>query len=531
MIESGSDTRRWAKAIVGAALVALVSGTALAGPSATAATSSPPAIVPLNSTVTITTSGWGHGRGMSQYGAWGAAKQGLTYQKILSFYYPGTTLASKSNGTMRVWITSDNDKRLNVKPAKGLRVKDSSGKSLALPTGSKYTQWRISRSGSKRVLAYKNAKGAWTTYKTKLSATRVWYFYNNTSKTVTLVLPSGSTRTYRGQLDLRFSGSKGALSVNAVSMEDYLKSVVPSEMPASWASEALKAQSVAARSYAARYKANLGGKKSYDICDTTACQVYRGVGNEAAASSAAVSATSGKTLWYDGKAVWAEFSSSNGGYSAKGSYPYQVAKADPYDASMRQFWALPFTSSAIQKKYSSIGTFSSITVNSRDGKGLWGGRVTSVTIKGSKKSVTVSGTSFKSTMGLRETMLEITAGLATGTGNYKRWQSLGGSPGTVLGPPSGSETVVADGLVAPFDAGTLFWSKATGSKRLSDAVLGAYQAAGGPAGKLGFPTSDVGAITTPLVDGIKSGTQATFAAGLISCPKDAKPADCVVSYG
>ena len=530
MTESRRDTQRWTRTIVGTALVALVSGTILASP-ATAATPSP-AVAPLNSTITITTDGWGHGRGMSQYGAWAAAKQGLTYQKILSFYYPGTTLASKSNGTMRVWITADTDNRLNVKPASGLRVKDSAGTALTLPTGSTYVQWRISRSGSKRVLAYQNAKGAWTTYKTKLSPTKVWTFSNTSSKKVTLVLPNGTTKTYRGEIAFRFSGTKNALSVNAVGMEDYLKSVVPSEMPASWASEALKAQSVAARSYAARYKANLGGKKTYDICDTTSCQVYKGASTETAASSAAVSATSGKTLWYGGNAVWAEFSSSNGGYSVKGSFPYQVAQADPYDASMRQYWALPFTATAIQKKYPTIGTFSSITVNSRDGKGPWGGRVTSLTLKGSAKSVTVSGTSFKSTMGLRETLMQITGGLATGTANYQRWQSLGGSPGTLLGPPAASETTVAGGLVAPFDSGTLYWSKATGSKRLSGAVLTAYQAAGGPGGTLGFPTSDVGAIGQQLVDSIKTGTQATFAAGLISCPTNAKAAgDCVVSFG
>ena len=79
-------------------------------------------------------------------------------------------------------------------------------------------------------------------------------------------------------------------------MENYLRSVVPAEMPGGWATEALKAQAVAARSYAARYRANLGGKQVYDICDTTACQAYYGTGTEFSATNAAVAATANREL-------------------------------------------------------------------------------------------------------------------------------------------------------------------------------------------------------------------------------------------
>ena len=489
-----------------------------------------PPVAPLNSAITITTVGWGHGRGMSQYGAWGAAKQGLTYDKILAFYYPGTTLATKSGTTLRVWLKAD-DGTTNVSPASGLKVKDAAGKSLTLPTGSKYTQWRITRSSNKQALSYRNAKGVWTTQKTSLNAKKTWQFYNSSSNTVTVLLPDSVTRTYRGTVAHVLSGTS-ARTINNVSLEDYLKSVVPAEMPASWAAEALKAQSVAARSYALRYKANVGASNNYDICDTTACQAYKGTGSEYATTTSAVAATAGKVLTYGSTIAWTEFSSSNGGYSVKGSYAYQVAKADPYDASMNQYWAIPITAATLQQKYPTIGAFASVTVNSRDGNGQWGGRVTSVTIKGSKTSVTVSGTSFKSTLGLRETLMTITSGLAANTANYKRWQQLGGSRGDALGPPVGSEAVVGGGLVAPFARGTLYWSDDTGSRLLSGAVLAAYLDADGPTGALGFPTSDVDAITTQKVDGIASGTEATFENGLISCPKDANDADdCVVSLG
>ena len=527
-----TKTNRPARTLASAAagLVALAGLGFASTPSAQAATAST-AVAPLNQTVTITTAGWGHGRGMSQYGAWGAAKQGLKYDAILAFYYPGTKTASTPNDTMRVWIKAD-DGTLNVKPAKGLGVQDAAGKSVALPTGSKYTQWRITRSSDKQKLAYRDTKGSWVTYTPKgLSTSKIWYFYNSSSGNVSVVLPGGTTRSYRGTV-AHVLYDTSARTVNYVPLESYLRAVVPSEMPASWSSEALKAQSVAARSYAVRYKGNLKGAKDYDVCDTSACQVYKGIGNEYATTDAAVQATAGQVLTYQGTVAWTEFTSSNGGYSAAGSFPYQVAKADPYDAAMRQYWAVPVTASAIAAKYPTIGTFSSLTVNSRDGKGMWGGRVTSVTITGSKKSVTVSGTSFKSTMGLRETLMIVTAGLAKGTANYARWQSLGGSSGITLGPPSASETSVGGGLVAPFTGGTLYWTAATGSRMLSGPVLAAYAGADGPTGDLGFPTSDVRPITVTKAGSIAQGTEATFANGLISCPSTAKTADdCVVSYG
>lgn len=518
---TGALTAALALGVLGAA-----PGTALAAPEQVTAT---------NSTLTITTAGWGHGRGMSQYGAQAAAKQGLSYAKILAFYYPGTKLESLAkNDTIRVWITADTDKKVHVYPASGLRVRDSKGKTFTLPTGKNYTKWRISRSGSKRVLYYRDAKGTYRKYsnsKFKLDAKRVWYFENTKTGTVKLYLASGN-RTYRGSLSLRFYGS-GARTVNNVSMENYLRSVVPSEMPASWNAEALKSQTVAARSYSARYRANLGGKQVYDICNTAACQVYKGTMTEHAATDAAVKATAGKVLTYKKQFAWTEFSSSNGGYSVKGSNDYIKAKADPYDASMNQVWSTAVKTSTIEKKYSSIGKLKSITLT-RDGKGRWGGRVTQVTLTGSKGTKKVTGTSFKSALGLRETLMTISGGLATNSANYTTWQdSFGGSKGSLLGVPAGTEQVRSGGLYAPFESGALWWSKATGSHRLSPLANQAYLQAGGPeTSELGFPTKDEGKITKAKADGVKEGTEVYFQKGLISCPAAAKDATaCVVSLG
>jgi SpoIID/LytB domain protein len=489
------------------------------------------AIKPLNSTITIVTAGWGHGVGMSQYGAYGAAKAGLDYSKILAFYYPGTTQAKlAANETLRVWIKGDTDRALNFAVATGLTVRDSAGKTKVLPTSSKYREWRMTFSGTSRKLSYKNSAGKWVTYNTGLNAKKIWYVYNTSSKVVTVKLP-GYSRKYRGEMGLAYNGGS-PITVNKVTMEDYLRGVVPSEMPASWSTEALKAQVVAARSYAARYKQNLKGKKSYDICNTTACQVYYGASNEDSRTDAAIKATAGIVLKYQDTIAYTMFSSSNGGYSAKGDYPYLTAHEDPYDDDMlNQYRLYTFTSAQIQKKFPSIGTFKSITLT-RDGAGQFGGRVTKATITGSKGSETISGSTFKSTFGLRERLALVVGGLSKGSGNYERWVGAKQVNGTI-GVPTTSEQVMGSGLYAQFSNGDLYWTKATGSRYLHGAVLAAYKDVKAVSSDLGWPTSDVKKITdSQMVPGIPTGVYATFAKGMISCPSSAaKASQCLVSYG
>ncbi len=395
--------------------LASLAATALTLTGAVAATgpaqAAPERIATTESTLTVTTAGWGHGRGMSQYGAQGAAKQGLDHTDILAFYYPGTKLEKlPKDDVIRVWITGDTDGKVHVYAAKGLRVRDSKGKTFTLPTGKDYSKWRLSRSGSKTVLYHRNAKGKYVKYankKLKLDPKRQWSFENPKTGAVRLYLASGN-RTYRGRLALGFHEG-GARTVNHVKMEDYLRSVVPSEMPAYWHAEALRAQTVAARSYAARYRANLDGKKVYDICNTTGCQVYKGTMSENAATDKAVKATARQVMTYKKHYAWAEFSSSNGGYSVDGPNDYIIAQEDPYDLAMNQVVSVKLKTATIEKKYPSIGNLKSITLE-RDGKGRWGGRVTQVTLTGSEGSKKVTGTAFKSAFGLRETLLTISDG-------------------------------------------------------------------------------------------------------------------------
>lgn len=366
----------------------------LAAPSPAAAD---PATGPRSGSFRIEGAGFGHGWGMSQYGAYGAATKGLSWQQILAFYYPKTTRTKlPTDGTIRVWVTADSDGALTFKPAAGAKVSDGS-KSYPLPTGSAYAFWRISRSGSGYKLSYRSANGSWKTRSTGLGIS-TWKV-TSSGGSLRLVLPSGSTRGYRGSLSLIKRDSSGR-TVNTVAMENYVRAVVPSEMPTSWHRDAVRAQAVAARTYGAflRERSSASG---YDICDTTSCQVYRGMDNETGNGDAAVKATAHVIMSFAGKPAYTQFTSSNGGQITTGDYSYQIAQKDPYDGVIKdQTWSKTVSAARLGQAFG-VGTAKKVQITKRDGYGKWGGRVTTIKITGSKRSVTVGGTTFKGKFGMR----------------------------------------------------------------------------------------------------------------------------------
>jgi len=375
------------------------------------------AVKPSDGEFVIKGAGYGHGHGMSQYGAYGAAKKGLAWDQILAFYYPGTTLKTLSSSTtIKVWITADDDDNLRVLPAEGLKVYDSNDHSLTLPTGSKYRSWRIKRSGSGYRLSWKDADGDYTTLSTKLD-TSTWYF-STKAKVVKVRIPNGATREYRGSVSLVKRGS-GGRTVNKVKLEDYVRSVVPSEMPTSWAPDAVRAQAVAARSYAIRTR-DFSSHSGYDICDTTSCQVYGGratttsggtrIVRETTAGTAAARATAGTIVTYGGQVALTQFASSNGGAMSSGGYPYLREKDDPYDGVVRsQAWSKKITAKAVAKAYPSVGTVEKLKITKRDGSGRYGGRVLSIEIVGSKSTKTVTGSAFQGKFSMRSSLYKVTS--------------------------------------------------------------------------------------------------------------------------
>ena len=186
-------------------------------------------------------------------------------------------------------------------------------------------------------------------------------------------------------------------------MDDYVKGVVPREMPTSWEAAAVRAQAVAARTYAAWDRA-AHPTRSYHTCDTTSCQVYGGLAAEDSRGNAAVDATAKQVLTYQGKPAFTQFGSSSGGWLSAGSMPYLVAKADKYDGHSGNpvhTWNTTVTRGAIQRAWPSLGTLKRVVVTQRDGHGDWYGRVERMTLDGSKANVIVTGDTFRSRFGLR----------------------------------------------------------------------------------------------------------------------------------
>jgi stage II sporulation protein D len=354
--------------------------------------------VPPNATITIKGHGYGHGHGMSQYGAEGAARQGLGYRRIVEFYYPGTHWGT-SKGRVTVLLTADTTDDLVVNARPGLRVRDTAGRQrVALPDNGA-RRWKVSAGadGASQV-SYRTRR--WHRWKVLEGHGE----FSAGGDPITLATPTGE-RAYRGRLRVGVTSSGERVTVNDLSLDNYLKGVVPLEMPASWSTEAVRAQAVAARSYAS-YERRHPQSKAYQLCDTSSCQVYGGYDAEHDASNRAVDDTARQVLTSGGKPAFTQFGSSSGGWTSAGSVPYLPARKDPYDGwpgNPVHSWTTRIDDGAVERAWPAIGNLTRISVTSRDGNGAWGGRVRTLTLRGGAGRVVVSGDTFRSVLGLRST--------------------------------------------------------------------------------------------------------------------------------
>ncbi|MGL4174825.1 MAG: SpoIID/LytB domain-containing protein [Dermatophilaceae bacterium] len=371
---------------------------------------------PAGTTLTFQGHGFGHGRGMSQWGAAGAASVGLSWRSITDFYYPGTTIVGQGNPVLSVRLDQLGHSQVVVPAQPGLVLVHGSRTSDLSDTAT----WRLVPDGGGVTLQWRTAtgwasSGYWKAWRSGPLVVRT------SSGVVRVQRPGGGLRDYRGAVGM-VATTAAPRAVNVVPMESYLRSVVPSEMPASWPAEAVRAQAVAARSYAAN-----GARRwapPLDTCDTTSCQVYNGVADRTSAgalqrpwehpsSTAAVAATAGQVLHHAGAPAFTEFSSSNGGRSVAGDFPYLVARDDPYSAAYRgsgnpHLWASTVAVSRVEQAYPAVGRLDRIVVTDRYERGDWGGRIGTVTIVGSTGRVSVSGSAFRTALGLRSTWWTVT---------------------------------------------------------------------------------------------------------------------------
>ena len=222
-------------------------------------------------------------------------------------------------------------------------------------------------------------------------------------------------RRYRGALELRHRGA-GLTAVNIVPVDDYLLSVVPEEMPTDWPAEALKAQSIAARSFALKSRGRHAAE-GYDLCTTTHCQLYKGIASEKTASTAAVRATRGEVLTYGGQPIEALFHTDSGGMTESSEdvwgsrVPYLRAVRDTLLGTMP--WTKTVSKADLEKKLAAKGhnigrlraiELSPLAVGRAAKDRTASGRVKALTVTGTKGSVTLSGTAWRSLLGLKSTL-------------------------------------------------------------------------------------------------------------------------------
>lgn len=363
--------------------------------------------VEAGSTIIVDGKGYGHGRGMSQYGAQGAARQGLDHRQIAEFYYPGTQWGTVK-GQVKVRLTGHTSSAMVVLTRSHLRVRDLGAKKLwTLPTNGA-ARWRLTTNAKNRaVVQFKKGKQPWKRWKVLSGEGE----FGASGRPITLVTPGGQV-AYRGRLRAAAPapGSRTREAVNVVSMENYLRGVVPLEIPASWHPEAVRAQAIAARTYAT-YERSHPLARHYQICDTTQCQVYGGASAEHPLADAAIKATARSILTHGGKPAFTQFSSSNGGWTAAGTMPYQVAKADPYDGwagNPVHDWRVRVTPAAFEQAWPAIGKLKRIKVTSRTGQGQYGGRVLKANVVGTQRTVTVTGDQVRLALGLRSNWFDLT---------------------------------------------------------------------------------------------------------------------------
>jgi stage II sporulation protein D len=351
--------------------------------------------------VVIDGRGWGHGVGLSQYGAYGyALREGRDHQFILAHYYSGSDYGAAPATRMRVRL-----KRARAPKISGATRAVSGGRRVRLRDDRGY---RFQALDLDRVSVIDTRTG-----RTR-ARLRVPVTVTGGASTVLHGSAENFLRdgVYRGRMVLWREGGS-VLAVNHVSLEHYLYGVVPAEMPASWPAEALKAQAVVARSYALTSRASGG---LWDVFADVRSQVYRGVLAEIPASTAAVRATRGRVVTVGGTVARTYFFSTSGGRTAAneegfGGTPlaYLRSVEDPHDdLSPVHTWTARFSATEARRKLRDLtaGRLEALEVASRSPSG----RAATVLLRGSQGDRVVSAASVRTALGLRSTWIERIAG-------------------------------------------------------------------------------------------------------------------------
>ena len=297
---------------------------------------------PPEPTITFRGGGWGHGVGMSQFGALGRALDGQTHQEILAFYYDGTTLADASAfgiGGEVVDVHVATTSTVTLTPVGGpLRLHSAAGALFAEVAASVTFTFdgAVWRAVAPHPAPPPENPGATHDYCGEAGCAAG--SLSVTTAEGARIVVEGVSEYARGAIELHPAGGASFHVVHgSLTLDEYMYGVA--EVPASWPTAALAAQAIAARSYAAAKVAL--GNEPWDLVSSTSDQVYAGWGQEGACGGwcGAVDLTAGQVLAHGGSIASGFYSSSNGGHTASNTdiwgsvqYPYLLAKPDPFDA-------------------------------------------------------------------------------------------------------------------------------------------------------------------------------------------------------
>ncbi len=327
---------------------------------------------------TIKGRGFGHGVGLSQYGAYGFAKHGRSYKRILGHYYTQTRVAKTGGQQVRVLLGSGGGSVAfsGAEHACGRRIEPNRRYTMAAGGGGV-----VLRAGDRRLKRCGKEGRAG-------SGLRI-----------------GGFGRYRGAVVAR--NDDGSLMViNQLALEAYVKGVVPNEVPSSWPKQALRAQAVVARSYGVA--TSRGG--AFDHYADTRSQVYEGRSSETSATNAAVAKTRREVVKYRGEAAVTYYFSTSGGqtensefgFSGGSKVPYLKSVDDPFDdVSPVHRWSERLSDERMESELSGLfeGRLKRIEVLER-GRSP---RIVRARVVGSRGSTAVSGDTLRARLELRST--------------------------------------------------------------------------------------------------------------------------------
>lgn len=470
---------------------------------------------------TVFGSGYGHGIGMSQYGSLGLARAGWKAGKILRHYYSGTKVRKQAPPKKRIRVgLVQGDTEIKLTAVDGpFRFELQNGKEIETVPAGKNRRVRVEDGKYKILKPGGKVVGGktWGGKKTDLFAfpkdSRIW-------------VADWGHHVQRGKLAFNILGASTQDLVADVKVHQYVFGV--SEVPNTWHRMALRAQAIAARTFA--YWRLLGPRSgcSCDILASTADQHYIGADKETSFKGgrwvSAARKTKNKVVLHKGNPIFAAYSSSSGGHTeaihkvwpAAAKSPYLKAVCDPRDDVSENpniTWKETFTASAVTsalKTYTGdIGTVTKFKGYNR-GKS---GRVTTVKVVGESGSTVVEGWDVRVALGLKDSRFYVNKNLNI-TGKIRnRYDKANCKPGKSMGP----KKKVSGGRFQRFKKGRIYVNDdADKTVWLRGPVLTKYLDVGGPSSGLGLPRK------YRKIDG---GTKGVFDGGEIVCT-----GGCTVTY-